>query len=98
MLLPDNFEEIDRALLSAWRSLSPLRVRYSKKDAYARDRVKFLIDCGKAKAAKGRAELIIPREKYLLRTRLLHDPKLYSLSLRLFKKGSRLRELLKKFL
>ena len=98
VLLPDNCEEIDRALLSAWRSLSPLRVRYSKKDAYARDRVKFLIDCGKAKAAKGRAELIIPREKYLLRTRLLHDPKLYSLSLRLFKKGSRLRELLKKFL
>lgn len=98
ILLPQNFRDIDQALLSIWKSENPLTVKYSKKDAYTSQCIHRIIKAGKATYKKRNPSLVIPKAKTPLKLRIIHNPTVYKLSTRLFKKGSKSREFLKKFI
>ena len=98
ILLPQNFRDIDTSLLSIYKSQKPLAVKYNKKDAYTSQCMRRLIASGKAFYEKRSPDLTVPKATYPLKLRLIHNPFIYSLSLRLFKKGSKSREFLKRFL
>ena len=98
ILLPQNFREIDRALFSVWKSEKPLTVKYDKKDAYTSQCMHRIIKAGKATYKKKSPDLIIPKPKTPLKLRIIHNPAVYKLSTRLFKKGSKSRKFLKKFI
>ena len=98
ILLPQNFRDIDRVLFSVWKSETPISVKYSKKDAYTSQCMRRIIKAGKATYKKRNPDLIIPKPKTPLKLRIIHNPTVYKLSTRLFKKGSNTREFLKKFI
>lgn len=96
-LLGANFLEIDTALLSVWSSPTAKSVKYKKRDTYTARCVDFLIQSGKAKIAKP-ADVVIPKMRNTLKTKLLHNALLYKIGLVFFRKGSRIRNFLKKFI
>ena len=98
ILLPQNFRDIDRALFSVWKSEKPLTVKYDKKDAYTSQCMHRIIKAGKVTYKKKNPDLVIPKAKTPLKLRIIHNPTVYKLSTRLFKKGSKSRKLLKKFI
>ena len=98
ILLPQNFREIDRALFSVWKSEKPLTVKYDKKDAYTSQCMHRIIKAGKVTYKKRSPDLIIPRAKRPIKLRILYNPTVYKLGTRLFKKGSKSRKFLKKFI
>ena len=98
ILLPQNFRDIDRVIFSVWKSKNPLAVKYSKKDAYTSQCIHRIIKAGKATYKKRSPDLVIPKAKTPLKLRIIHNPTVYKLSTRLFKKGSKSREFLKKFI
>ena len=98
ILLPQNFRDIDQALFSVWKSEKPLSVKYDKKDAYTSQCMHRIIKAGKATYKKKSPDLIIPKPKTPLKLRIIHNPAVYKLSTRLFKKGSKSRKFLKKFI
>ncbi len=98
ILLPQNFRDIDRALFSVWKSEKPLSVKYDKRDAYTSQCMHRIIKAGKATYKKKNPDLVIPKAKTPLKLRIIHNPTVYKLSTRLFKKGSKSRKLLKKFI
>ena len=98
ILLPQNFRDIERALLSVWKSKRPLTVKYNKKDAYTSQCMRRIISAGKATYKKKNADLIIPKAHTPIKLRIIHNSTLYKLGTRLFKKGSKTREFLKKFI
>ena len=94
-LLGDNFPEIEAALIEAWQSEEPVRLIYSSKDSYAKRSAEFLISANKTDDNSGKA-VTVPKAKNSFINKLLHNAVIYKISLRLFKKGSRIRALLKK--
>ncbi len=97
-LLGDNFKEVDSALLSVYDSEKPTRCAYSKKDKYTARSVEYLRGINKVTNDKTKSEVIIPHFVISFKQRLLHNAILYRIGLILFKKGSRMRNFLKKFL
>ena len=97
VLLGSNFEEVDRALLAVYNAPSPVRCRYSKRDTYTARAVSALKRLRRITDEKSAPEISVPRFKITLRKRILHNALVYRIGAILFKKGSRLRAFLKKF-
>lgn len=96
-LLGINFTEVDAALLSLWDSDEIIKVSYRKKDTYTARCVDYLAEHEKVlKANLQNADIAIPKLRYPLKQRILHNKYVYALGLLLFKKGSKIRGLLKK--
>ena len=98
-LLGDNFELIDSMLLELSKRDTALAVYAEKPDLYTSRALARLENDGKIRTVqKKNADLIIPKPKNSAKQRLLHNPIVYKISLILFKKGSRIRKFLKKFI
>ena len=97
-LLPSNFKDIDYALLSLHKSDTPLAVKYNKKDAYVSSCMCRIIASGKVTHEKRSPDVTVQRAKIPAKLRIIHSPVIYKIGTRLFKKGSKVREFLKRFI
>ncbi|MBE6645658.1 MAG: glycosyltransferase family 2 protein [Ruminococcaceae bacterium] len=97
-LLGKNFKEIDRILLSIWKSKKPLSIKYSQSDAYTANCVRRLISSGKAIKTRGTPDVMIPKADIPKKHRFIHNGFVYRIGIVLFKKGSKARAFLKKFI
>ena len=95
-LLASNFEEIDGALLKIWGDAGVTEVCYDKRDSYVRAFLERLALSGRKIVYSPTASESIPRAEISLKNKILHNYYIYNIGLILFKKGSRLRALLKK--
>ncbi len=99
ILLGKNFEKIDAMLLGLWESPDTKSVRHDRKDRYADRSVTYLASIGKATPVRTKtADLTIPKKELKWRTRMIHNAYIYRIGQIFFKKGSRMRKFLKKFL
>ncbi len=96
-LLGDNFTQVDRVLLSICDSEKPVNVTFKKSDKYTQISVKYLTLIGKI-SKDSDSTVKIPSFEISIKKKLLHNALLYKIGLILFKKGSRARNFLKKFL
>ncbi len=96
-LLPDNFEDIDNALLTIWRD-GKKTVKLCKSSEYIRRSLSFTESEQNVKVAivKDEAAHTVPREVVPLKKRIIYNPAVYKLGMLLFKKGSKIRAFLKK--
>ena len=97
-LLGDNFVEIDSLLLQIHDAPSQMRVQCLSKDDYHVNSVKHLEDKGKITQDPSAPVIVIPKFEVGLKEKLLHNASLSRLGLIFFKKGSKAREFLKKFI
>jgi hypothetical protein len=98
VLLGDNFNEVEELLLSVSERKDAVRVKFSRRIPYIYRAVKSLRGYGKITESK-EAELVkIPKYRIPLKKRFLYNAFLYRLGLVFFKKGSKARNFLKKFL
>ncbi len=97
-LLGTNIAEVDALLLSLWDSEDVRTVAYRGRDIYILRSLGFLIQCGKAIRVKAGADTVIPPFKIPFKERLIHNAFIYRIGLTFFKKGSRARNFLKKFM
>ena len=96
-LLPKNAEEIEIALWKICRHGDTVKVRRPKRRGYAELLLDSLTFCGRT-VEYGRDYAPLPREKISLVKRLVFSAPLRRLAGRLFKKGSRIRAFLKRFI
>ncbi len=98
VLLGENFSEIEELLLSISEREDAVRVKFPRKIPYISRAVRSLRAYGKITESK-EAELVkIPKYRIPLKKRFLYNAFLYRLGLIFFKKGSKTRNFLKKFL
>ena len=97
-LLPVNVEEIDRALRPLFDANAPTRILYDKRDRYVRETLERLRASGQEIRYCNCAKHIIPKGKIRMQDRIIHNDLIYTLGVLLFKKGSKLRALLKRIL
>ena len=97
-LLPVNFEEIDFALRPLFEDGTPDLVRYDRADPYVKSAIERLHGLGRDVRYSRRASYQIPRGVIRFRDRVIHNDLIYTLGVLLFKKGSKLRALLKRIL
>ncbi len=95
-LLAGNFEQIDGALLSVWRNSEISEVRYDKCDGYVKRCLGRMVSLGRHISYSKSAEAVIPKREISLKNKIVHNRFIYLLGIILFKKGSKLRALLKK--
>ncbi len=96
-VLPDNFAEVDAALLKVWQD-SDKTVKQGKLGKYTRASLAYTeleqnvrisyLKCGVCHE--------IPEEQISFKKKLIYTPVIYRLGMVLFKKGSRIRSFLKK--
>ena len=96
-MLPDNFAEVDAALLKVWQD-SNKAVKQGKLGKYTRASLAYTeleqnvrisyLKCGECHE--------IPEEQISFKKKLIYTPVIYRLGMVLFKKGSRIRSFLKK--
>ncbi len=98
LLLGTNFNDVDKLLLSLWKSDEVQAVSYSKKDIYVARSVGFLEKNKKIRTVKRGEDIKIPRLRVRFKEKLIHTAFLYKLGLIFFKKGSKARNFLKKLL
>lgn len=98
VLLGDNFGEVDALLLSISERDTPARVKFPRRTPYIARAVDELRGYGKITDSKDAELIAIPKYRIPLKKRLLYNAFLYRLGLIFFKKGSRARNFLKKFL
>ena len=96
-LLPENAEEIERALLAICRAEGAVKVRKPKRGGYAELLLHSLAFCG-WRIEHRRDYPPLPRERISPLKRLIFSPALRRLAGRLFKKGSSVRAFLKRFI
>lgn len=97
-LLGDNYDEIDRALTEIFYNGGEISVVYERNCrhiAHILDTVNRLSDTRVKQASRG-GDITVPKRKISFFARLVHNGLVYRLGMLLFKKGSRLRALLKK--
>lgn len=97
-LLGNNFTAVDKILISIYQSSYAVRCRYSKKDRYTAQAVEHLTKLGKITSDKEADEVVIPKFTVNIRKRLIHNVVLQRLASVFFKKGSKIREFLKRHL
>ncbi|MBQ8840554.1 MAG: glycosyltransferase family 2 protein [Clostridia bacterium] len=94
-LLGDNFDIIDTMLYDISKKDGEVSVFYDKKDEYVSSTIDYLnASLGKKIICQG-GNIVIPKRKIKLTQRLTHSKLAYSVALRLFKKGSKIRRKLK---
>lgn len=96
-LLPGNAAEIENALLSLCGQGDVIRVKRPRRGGYAQMLLLGLALIGKT-VEYGKAYPGLPREKMSLLKRLLFSAPVRRIGARLFKKGSRIRAFLKRFI
>lgn len=95
-LLPKNIEAREAALFELWRSGAE-EARYPRMDGYAAISVDYIGRLGKEIRYSRRAAVRIPRRRIKLRSRIIHNYVVFKIGMLLFKKGSRIRNFLKKW-
>ena len=98
LLLGENFSEIDSIFMSLWDSTVKQTVLYRGEDVYIKRNIEFLESKGKIIRTKNNPDAIIPSFKVPLKEKLIHNAFVYKVGLMLFKKGSKSRNFLKKFI
>ena len=93
-----NFEESDSALRPLFEADAPKRVLYDKGDRYVRGTLERLRESGREIRYCNCAKHIIPKGKIRIQDRIIHNDLVYTIGVLLFKKGSKLRALLKRIL
>ena len=97
--LPENFTEIDDALRRAWMANPPTRVAIFDNFDYTARTLRLAAESGREIIAVKPSEnfdIEIPRARVSLKKRIIYSPIIYKTAMLLFRKGSRLRALLKK--
>ncbi len=95
-LLGENFNDIDRELYRVYKSTEPINVVYDKKDKYVAGVIDYLInEEGKALSSTSNKIVIVPKRKIKARNRILHNKLVCLVGISLFKKGSKMRAILK---
>ncbi len=96
-LLPDNFEQIDSALLAIWRDGKKV-VKLNKPDKYTKQSLAFTESEQNVKItyAKNAEERIVPEPIIPIKKRIIYNPTVYKLGMLLFKKGGKVRAFLKR--
>lgn len=98
ILLGTNFKQVEELLFSLWESPICQTAAYNWHDPYINRCVSNLIEAGKIEIVKKRrAVVLIPNLSSPLKLKLLHNDTLYKMGLFFFKKGSKLRKFLKRF-
>ena len=96
-LLPTNFSDIDRELYSVWRRDGEIKIAEKSVFSYSQSFIDYAVSQGKKiLLAKGGDTLIKPR--YNIKNAILMNKIVYRIGLLIFKKGSRARTFLKRFL
>lgn len=98
VLLGDNFNEIDALLLAISERDTPARVKFPRRTPYIARTVEELRGYGTVTESKDAELVVIPSFRIPFKKKLLYNAFLYRLGLIFFKKGSRARNFLKKFL
>jgi glycosyltransferase involved in cell wall biosynthesis len=96
-LLPENTEEIEAALLSDYLSGGIIKLGRHRKKGYARLCADSLKAIG-ATVEYRRAYGGVPRERYSILKRIIFSSPVYKIGNRIFKKGSKIRSFLKRFI
>lgn len=97
--LPENFTEIDDALRRVYLSEGPTRVAISGKHQYISRTLSAITAMGGELLLVKKGEptaIVIPSPRMSLKKRIIYSPLVYKTAMLLFRKGSRLRALLKK--
>lgn len=94
-LLGDNFNDIDKKISEIY-SLGRDTSAYYEKGSKVIQRL--LKSCPNSIKHSRKGEYIIPRRNISLRDRIIHNPTVYKVGMVFFKKGSKLRNFLKKHL
>ena len=94
-LLGDNFSEIDASLTEIYDASRPLTARFEK---HSRCITRILKSMKHPVAYSRYGEFTVPRRDIRLRDRIIHNPIVYRVGMILFKKGSKLRNFLKRHL
>ncbi len=97
-ILAENFADIDASLHELFKkSDKPTDANYDKKDTYVcRCIEQICTHQGRIIAWSKDAKIVIPKSQISFKTRFLHNHVVYSAGMILFKKGSKIRALLKK--
>lgn len=98
-LLGNNFEEIDRQLSLLYESCTIKRASFERKCRW----ISRIIQStghwtGRTISYLSKAEIGIPKRSIQMRDALIHNPLVYRVGTRLFKKGSKMRAFLKRVL
>ena len=94
-LLGDNFSEIDESLTKIYDASRQLTARFEKHSKC----ISRILKSMKHPVVYSRCgEFTVPRRDIKLRDRIIHNPIVYRIGMILFKKGSKLRNFLKKHL
>jgi hypothetical protein len=97
-LLGDNFSQIDTALSELFFKKGRVAVSYDRRSRYQRRIIGSLAKIGDAEIvyAKKNADLEIPSPKVKIKDRILHNSLLRRVGMLIFKKGSKMRRILKR--
>ena len=96
-VLPDNFTEVDNALLTIWNDNNKA-VSLKKYGRYVSSSLAFIEAEQNVHISyvKGGEAHVVPDEKISIKKQILYNPIVYKLGMLLFKKGGRIRAFLKK--
>ena len=96
ILLGENFNDIDRELYRIYKAEGKVNVIYNKKDKYVNKTIEYLTQNAGVIISKDSNKLVvIPKRKISARSKLLHNRLAYLVGISLFKKGSKMRSILK---
>lgn len=96
ILLGENFDDIDTELYRILKADGAVNVIYNQKDKYVADTISYLMENNGVVLSSGSSKLVVvPKRKISTKTRLLHNKLAYLLGISLFKKGSKMRAILK---
>jgi hypothetical protein len=96
ILLGENFDDIDIELYRILKADGAVNVIYNQKDKYVADTISYLMENNGVVLSRGSSKLVVvPKRKISTKTRLLHNKLAYLLGISLFKKGSKMRAILK---
>lgn len=95
-LLGENFEGIDTILRFIYKKGQDVSVNYNENDDYVKKSIGAIEERRGIKITNSRdAQLVIPKRKISLKSKILHSGFVISVGMKLFPKGSRLRRLFK---
>ena len=99
ILLGTNFQEVDAQLLSLWNAKNTTAIAYGGNADYVNRAISLLANEGKVTVVKKKlADVIVTDFEISLRTKIVHNDMIYRIGSKIFKKGSKLRKILKKLL
>ncbi len=98
-LIGNNFDDIDDCLKEIWNSQSEVSATYDEKDRYVSNNIAFFSKNGVVFRQNCNYKCItIPKQVNTFKQKVVHNSFIYKVSTLFFKKDSRLRNFLKKFL